>query len=179
MIIFITGTPGTGKSTVSNLLLDKLSCKCIDINQLVDDENLYSGYHEQGGYKIVDLPALCHSLNDIIDNLEEGEDLLVEGHLSHFCKGADLVIVLRAEPDILRKRLQDKGYGDAKINENIEAEVLDVCAFEAYQIHGDKVNEIDTSHKNPAEIIDLIDKILRGENHFPVGGVDFSEYWFC
>jgi len=53
----------------------------------------------------------------------------VEGHLSYYFEEADLVIVLRAHPTILRKRLQDKGFNDAKIQENIEAEALDVCAL--------------------------------------------------
>lgn len=176
MILFITGTPGTGKSTVSRLLKEQLSLTFVDVNQLVDDENLYTGYDEEWGYKMVDLPALCLSLNDVINDLKDEEGLLVEGHLSHFCKGADVVVVLRAHPDILRKRLQNKGFDEAKINENIEAEALDVCAFEAFQIHGDKANEVDTSHKNPQEIADLIKKILAGKTRFPVGEVDFSDY---
>jgi adenylate kinase len=153
MILFITGTPGTGKSTVSGLLKEQLSIPLIDLNQLVEDEGFYTGYHPEWGFKIVDLDALCH-----------------------YCEGADLVIVLRAHPAILRKRLEDKGFNDAKIQENIEAEALDICAFEAFQIHGDKANEIDTSHKNPQEVVDLIKKVINGEKYFPVGKVDFLDY---
>ena len=179
-VVFITGTPGTGKSTVSHMLRDELSLPLIDLNQLIEDEGLYTGYHPDWGFKIVDLDALCCRLKEIIfKNLGEGsgrDGLVVEGHLSHYCEGADLVIVLRAHPAILKKRLQNKGFKHAKIQENIEAEALDICTFEAFQIHGDKVNEIDTSNKSPLKVVDLIKKIMNGEANFPVGKIDFLEY---
>ena len=127
------------------------------------------------GYKIVDLPALCLKLNDIIYKANE-EDILVEGHLSHFCDGADLVVVLRTHPNVLQNRLHKKGFNKDKIRENLEAEALDICAFEAFQKYGDKANEIDTSCKNPHEIVDLIKLIVKDKKHFPVGEVDFSDY---
>jgi adenylate kinase len=175
MILFITGTPGTGKTTVSKLFKEQFSFTLVDINGLVEDEKLYTGIHKKG-YKIVDIPALCSKLDDIINNLGDGEDLLVEGHLSHFCDGADRVIVLRAHPDTLGDRLQDKGFKDAKIAENVEAEALDVCAFEAYQEYGDRASEVDTTGKNPEEVVDIIKMIVDGEKTSPVGGVDFSGY---
>jgi adenylate kinase len=129
------------------------------------------------GFKIVDLDAMCSKLNELTNDYKNKKDwVIVEGHLSYYFEEADLVIVLRAHPTILRKRLQDKGFNDAKIQENIEAEALDVCAFEAYQIHNDKVNEIDTSNKNPMEVLELIIKVIKGEEHFPVGKVDFIDY---
>ena len=105
---------------------------------------------------------MCSKVNEIIDNLKTKKDMvIVEGHLAHYCEEADLVIVLRAHPSLLK---------------NIEAEALDVCAFEAFQIHNDKVNEIDTSYKNPLEVRDLIIKVINGEEHFLVGKVDFLDY---
>ncbi|MGO9387570.1 MAG: adenylate kinase family protein [Methanobacterium sp.] len=172
----MTGTPGTGKSTVSHLLAEHLSIPLIDLNQLIEKEHLYTGYHQKWGFKIVDLDAMCSKLNELTNNYKNNKNwILVEGHLSYYYEEADLVIVLRAHPTILRKRLQDKGFNDAKIKENIEAEALDVCAFEAYQIHNDKVNEIDTTNKNPMEVLELIMKVINGEEHFPVGEVDFID----
>lgn len=176
MIIFITGTPGTGKSTVAHILKEQTGLKLIDLNKLINEEKLYTGIHEEWKYKIVDLDALCHSLNNKIADLKDQEDLLVEGHLSHFCRGADVIIILRAHPNILRERLNNKGFARKKIIENIEAEALDVCAFEAFQIYDDKTNEIDTSNKSPEEVVDIIKKIITGEEHLPAGQVDFSDY---
>ena len=177
MILLINGTPGTGKSTVSCLLAEQLSAPLIDLNQLIENEHLYTGYHPEWGFKIVNLEDMCRRVNEIINKLENNEELvIVEGHLAHYCEKADKVIVLRTHPMILNKRLQDKGFNEAKIQENIEAEALDICEFEAFQIHDDKVNEIDTSHKNPQEVLDLIIKVINNEEHFPAGKVDFLDY---
>ena len=176
MIIFLTGTPGTGKTTVSRSLKEQLKVELVEINQLVEDEKLYTGYDENWGYKIVDIPLLCQMLNDVISKSDG--DLLVEGHLSHFCDGADVVIVLRTDPHILEKRLQNKEFNEPKIRENITAEALDICSYEAFQKYQNKVHEIDTTYKTPREIADMIEKILTGEKSYPVGEVDFSEYFY-
>lgn len=174
MIIAITGTPGTGKSTVSKILKNKLKIPLIGVNELVVKEHLYTGVDEDRGYKVVDLDAMCLKLNEIIKNLN-GNSMIVEGHLSHYFEGADLVIVLRARPDVLRKRLKTRGWSDSKIQENVEAEALDICTFEANEIYGDKVNEVDTSDLKPEEVSDLLVDIIKGKKHFPVGNVDFLE----
>ena len=176
MIIFITGTPGTGKTTVSDILKEQLKIELVEINKLVEDEKLFTGYDEEWGYKIVDIPFLCQALNDMISKSEE--DLLIEGHLSHFCDGADVVVVLRAAPNILRKRLQSKGFKESKIRENITAEALDICAYEAFQNYQNKAHEIDTSLKTPQEVADMIEQILMGKKSYPVGEVDFSNYFY-
>lgn len=175
MILLITGTPGTGKTTVSRLLAELLSGHLIDLNKLIEQEHLYTGYHPEYGFKIVDMKKMCNRISEIIKNLKE-DLIIIEGHLSHFCEEADLVVVLRSHPSFLRKRLQDKGFNEFKINENIEAEALDICVFEAFQIHSDKVNEIDTSNKSPQDVVDLIIRVINGEEHFPAGEADFLDY---
>jgi adenylate kinase len=179
MILLITGTPGTGKSTVSRLLAEKLQAQLVDVNQLVNDKHYYNGRDPQRGFKVVDIPALCQGIKEIIPNSKQSEALvIVEGHLSHFFNNADLVIVLRANPSVLAHRLEIRGFKQPKIQENVEAEAIDVCSFEAVEIHSDKVNEIDTSHKTPEEVVNLIVDVINGDKHFPVGKVDFLDYLY-
>lgn len=175
MIILITGTPGVGKTTVSKILNDKLDAHLIAINELVDKKHLYTGIDEEKGYKIVDIDALFNELDDIKKD-NESNYIIVEGHLSHFYDNSDLVIVLRANPDILRSRMKVKGWKEAKVNENIEAEALGICSYEAYEIHGEKVNEIDTGIISPHEVSNLIIEVINGNRKFPVGNVDYLEY---
>jgi len=177
MIILITGTPGVGKTTISDLLVKRLDAYLIDINRLVDEEHFYTGIDEVRKYKIVDLDALFHEINKIIDEISSsGKDIVIEGHLSHLFQDSDFVIVLRANPDVLRQRMETKGWNEDKIRENIEAEAIDLCTYEAHEIHGDKVNEIDTSNIMPEKVVDLIIDVINGEKRFPAGDVNFLEY---
>ncbi|MGZ7047591.1 MAG: adenylate kinase family protein [Methanobacterium sp.] len=176
MIILITGTPGVGKTTVSRILKEKLNANLIDINELVDKKRIYTGIHKEKKYKIVDMDALSRELDSKIKKNDKSNYVIVEGHLSHFYKNSDAVFVLRANPNVLRKRMEIKGWKKAKMDENIEAEALGICSYEAYEIHGKKANEIDTSDISPQEVSDLIIDILNGDNGFPVGSVDFLDY---
>ena len=97
--IFITGTPCTGKTTVSEVLSEKLNCKLIKINDLAIDNGFVLGIDEDKGYKVIDIPRLNDEVSQIISNSDEM--LIFEGHLAHLCNGADKVIVLRVRPDIL------------------------------------------------------------------------------
>ena len=176
MIILITGTPGVGKTTVSSILSEKLDACRININELVDEKHLYTGIDEERGYKIVDMDALFKELNEIVRNMGPDKYIIIEGHLSHLFENSDLVIVLRANPDVLKGRMETKGWKKDKIRENIEAEAIDLCLYEAFEIYNDKVNEIDTSDIPPEEISELIIDVVNGDKRFPVGNVDFLEY---
>lgn len=177
MIILITGTPGVGKTTVSSILVDKLEACPVSINELVNKKHLYTGIDEERGYKIVDLDALFNEMDTLIKKIDDPQKhVVVEGHLSHLFENSDAVIVLRANPDVLRDRMKTRGWKAAKIRENIEAEAIDVCSYEAFEIHGDKVNEIDTSDISPEEVVDLIVDVINGDKKFPVGNVDFLDY---
>jgi adenylate kinase len=177
MIILITGTPGVGKTTVSAILAERLDAYLININELVDEKHIYTGIDKERGYKIVDMDALFNEMNEIIRNVDDPDKhIIVEGHLSHLFENSDLVIVLRANPDVLKDRMKIKGWKKAKIHENIEAEVIDICSYEAFEIHDDNVNEIDTSNMPPQKVADLIIDVIEGDKRFPVGNVDFLEY---
>lgn len=176
MIILITGTPGVGKTTVSNVLKDKLNANLIAINELVDEKHIYMGIDPERGYKIVDMDVLFEELDKIVKEIDESNYILIEGHLSHFYENADLIIVLRANPDVLRDRMKVKGWEKSKIDENIEAEIIGICSYESYEIHGKKASEIDTSSISPQEVSDLIIKVINGDNEFPIGNVDYMEY---
>ena len=171
--ISITGTPGVGKSTISKKLASKLSAKLIHISDLVDDKQLFKGIDDEKGYKIVDEDILCNEINSIINLETESEFVIVDGHLSHFCRGSDWVIILRVNPNILEGRLKERGYSDTKIFENLEAEAMGVCSVESYDIHGDNAYEIDVTNLSVDEILEIIKDIIYSNQKYPVGSVDF------
>ena len=71
--------------------------------------------------------------------------------------------------------MDKREWTNSKIQENIEAEALDICIFEAVEIHGEKVNELDTSDLEVEEVADLIIEVLNGEKNFPPGKLNFLE----
>jgi adenylate kinase len=172
--IFITGTPCTGKTTVSELLADKLNCRLIKINDLAIENDFVLGIDDEKGYKVIDIPKLNEKVAEIIS--ESDELLIFEGHLAHLCDGGDKVIVLRVRPEILRSRLEGRDYSEAKIRENLEAEAMGVCTAEAYDIYDENISEIDVSDLTVDEIVDELSCVISGEKTYPAGEVDFMEW---
>lgn len=179
-VIFISGTPCTGKTTVATRLNDYLSqsgfdSKLIKINDFAIENDLVLGEDPDKFYKVIDIDGLNESLNEEINQSSDGI-IIVEGHLSHLCEGADKMIVLRLNPSILKGRLEERNYTESKIQENLEAEALAVCSAEAYEIYGEKTNEIDASNLSTEEIRDLIIAIASDNLECPVGSIDFMDW---
>ena len=110
-VIFISGTPCTGKTTVAANLNDYLSdngfdSKLIKINDFAFENDLVLGEDPDKFYKVIDIDGLNECLNEEIRQGSNGI-LIVEGHLSHLCEGADKMIVLRLNPSILKGRLEE------------------------------------------------------------------------
>jgi adenylate kinase len=86
----------------------------------------------------------------------------------------NLAVVLRCKPSVLRKRLEDRDWSEAKIRENVEAEAIDVITQEAVD-RLPLVYEVDTTDLAPFETADAVLEILQGkvEGRGP-GSVDWS-----
>jgi len=162
----LTGTPGTGKTTVAALL----HYRTIDINSLVRG-GMNLGLDPERGCLDADMDALSGHLK----SLDSEEPMILEGHFSHHF--AHWAIVLRLSPSALRPRLEARGYSQAKIRENLEAEALDVILVEAVQMCP-RVDEIDTTGKSAAEVAGMIRKIVEGRLDLPPGQVDWLEEFF-
>jgi len=175
MIIALTGTPGTGKTSVSKVLEETYFV--IDLNKLATDKCFIIGVDDDRNSKIVDTDRLDDYINK---SISKKDIVFVEGHLSHLLKSVDKVIILRCNPDELRKRLSCKGWNKDKIKENLEAEILDVILCETVDIHSDKnIFEIDTTKKSVIDVAFLIEGIIksgfRNVKSYNIGNIDWSE----
>jgi adenylate kinase len=45
------------------------------------------------------------------------------GHLSHLLE-VDAIVLIRCHPDVLKQRLEDRGYNEAKVRANVEWEMI-------------------------------------------------------
>lgn len=173
MIIFISGTPCTGKTTISEALSSVLDYELIKINDLAIENDLVLGIDDEKGYKVIDIDGLNELLLDIIS---KKDNLIVEGHLSHLCSGADKMIVLRCRPEILKERLALRNYSDAKIRENLEAEALGVCSAESMDIYEDNVFELDVSDLSVDEAVLALNDFIKGDKELSFGEIDFMDW---
>jgi adenylate kinase len=179
MLIGLTGTPGTGKTSVSTFLEEKRHWKVIHLNDLIKEKHLYTEIDEKRDSVIADMELIREYLEETVEDREK-EVTLLESHLSHYI--ADIVIVLRLYPPELEMRLRTRGYSEEKIKENFEAEALDVILVEAFD-WCKKVFEVNTTGKNLEEVgkdvEKIIDYILSGSeeemHEYEPGSIDWID----
>jgi len=161
--IGVTGTPGTGKSTISK----HLSGKVVDIKGYMEENNL--GTKNENGEIEIGIEKLRKNTPEEPQN----QDLILEGHLAHFLD-LDYCIVLRCNPEELRERLSKRDYTQTKIEENIESEKMDLILSQAVQ-NQETVFEVDTSSRNVQEVVREVQEGIE-EKKDRKGVVNWSEY---
>jgi len=166
----ITGTPGTGKSAVCEII--QKYYPVIDLNRLIEEKKFYTEKDRERNTLVTDTDALAKYVLNYSKHWDVQQTTIFEGHLAHYLP-LDMVIVLRASPSELRRRLSKKGFGEAKIKENIEAEALDVILVEALERH-ENVHEIDTSEKDVNEVVNCIVEIINGSDKYHPGSIDWN-----
>ena len=155
MIIAITGTPGVGKSIVAKKVCKLIGYNYLDLNGLIKKNRLYTGYDKKRKSFVVDIAKLKKKI-------KVEENTIFDGHLSHFLK-SDKVFVLRCAPNVLAKRLGNKRWSKAKVEENMEAELIGVIATESRERHK-KVYDIDTTRKSPSGVARLIANVIKNRS---------------
>lgn len=166
MRVALTGTPGTGKTTVADLVETDLAV--VHLNDVIREEDLSTGRDAERDSLVADLDALRERFAD-------REDVVFESHLAHHLP-VDRVVVLRCHPDELTERLQGRGWTGEKVAENVESERLDLLLSEAVAEHGlDRVYELDTTGRPPEAVAQDVAAVLAGEREPSAGEVDFFD----
>ena len=177
MVLFaLTGTPGTGKSTLSAELRSR-GYDVIDGKAFIRENGLLGEYDAERDTYEVDLDAL----NDALEGLRADDDVhILDSHLSHFMDSHG-IMVLRCAPSVLAGRLRARGYSEDKVRENVQAEILDEILCEAAETDI-PVGEIDCTSVTVSEAADIAEKIISGgASDYPPGGTDWTpemDAWF-
>ena len=159
MRIAITGTPGTGKSTVGKILSERLGIPVYDLSKLIKEKGFFTEFDEKRDAYVVDTEKLREFFRD-------KESYIAEGLVAHYVP-ADLIVILRAKPEVVVERLRPRGYSEEKLKENAEAERLAVIATEVFESSPDsRVAHIDTTNRTPQEVAELVERALKGEEVF-------------
>lgn len=173
MLVAITGTPGTGKTSACDVLARR-GYVVVDLDEVARKGGFIVGRDEARATDEVDVEALRENLK------VPAKIAFLRSHYSHQMD-VEMAVVLRCKPSVLRQRLEARGWPEEKVRENVEAEAIDVITQEASE-RLPLVYEVDTTALMPSETADAILTILRGktEGHGP-GSVDWSDEvlsWF-
>lgn len=166
VLVAVTGTPGTGKTSACDVLARR-GYAVADLDEIARRQGFIAGRDEARGSDEVEVDALRERLR------VPAKMAFLRSHYSHLMD-VNMAIVLRCRPSVLRNRLASRGWPPEKVRENVEAEAIDVITQEAVD-RLPFVFEVDTTALTPEETADAILAILRGktEGHEP-GSVDWT-----
>jgi adenylate kinase len=168
-IILITGTPGVGKSIIAAKLSKHLDCRYVDISTLVKTKKLYDKVDERRGTLVASQRRLRAAINMIIQSNGKRPFVISTHYLGSYLSARRVryCFVLRLNPEKLRQRLVSRKWSRAKINENVEAELIGVCLSEALgQLAHNRVHEIDTTGKSWTRVLKDITDLVDGKKKF-------------
>jgi adenylate kinase len=175
-IILITGTPGVGKTLISSHLAKEMNAIHIDLAEIVKQERLVSGIDEERKTLIANKQKLSNRVQKVIEQ-QKDKNIIVDGHFATDIlpsKDVTKVFVLRRHPQELKQMMEKRGFKNSKLWENLAAEILDVCLYDAVKACGiKKVCEIDVTWKNVKDVVDEIVSILNGKKACMIKIVDW------
>ncbi|HSV42038.1 MAG TPA: adenylate kinase family protein [Methanomassiliicoccales archaeon] len=168
MLISLTGTPGTGKSSVAKSLT-AAGWRTLEVSDLASRAGLLTEMDKERGSYDIDPDDLQSAVD-----MAGLKDTVLVGHLSHLVRN-DLTIVLRCRPSVLKERLAKRNWPGTKVQENIEAEAIDIILMEALDRNG-AVFEVDTTEMTSEEVTWAVLEIISGKtDKYRPGHVDWSE----
>jgi len=152
--IILTGTPGVGKTTTAQQLVElskapetspasHVPLKHLSINKIAKEQNFYDSYDEELETNVVDEDKLLDHVEELIADGDGEGGWVIDWHVCDIFpeRWADLVVVLRCEDtQVFYERLtsdnkaetgEKRGYEGKKLQENIDAEIFGVILDEA------------------------------------------------
>jgi adenylate kinase len=156
MLIAITGTPGTGKSSLARLLRKK-GFLVLNDKFFIKKFNLTLYYDKERETKVIDIDKLKKIIKIFKKNIRK--PWFFDSHLSHLFE-ADLIIVLERDLKELKKEYKKRKYNELKIKENLEAEAFKICRIESLELHNPhKVKVFDKYWKAYHFILKKLEKV--------------------
>lgn len=121
----VTGTPGVGKTTFAEMMSQRFGLLHVPVSRLIAEKHLWEEKDEERDCTIYSEQLLDEEITSILNEHPDG-GVIFDFHCSDIVtkEQVDFVLVLRCESDLLWKRLMARGYSEAKVRENVEAEIF-------------------------------------------------------
>ncbi|KAI8379461.1 adenylate kinase isoenzyme 6-like protein [Radiomyces spectabilis] len=135
--ILVTGTPGTGKTTTSEMIAQLTGLQHVNVGEIVKTNQLHEGYLEEFDTHVLDEDKLLDELEDV---MKEGGKV-VDFHTCEIFpeRWFDLILVLRTDTATLYDRMEKRGYNKRKIEENMECEIMQVVLEAARESYAEEI----------------------------------------
>ncbi len=123
MRILITGTPGTGKTTLAKKIAKIMKLQYLNWTSFVKSNKLYEKHDKKNKEYIVNPKKVAEK----ITSYTHKGNWIIDGFLSYNLKkrDVDLCIITVTELKELKKRLVKRKYSKQKIKDNLESETFE------------------------------------------------------
>ena len=145
------------------MLAEEIDARYIELSAYSESLGLVMSEDVEMDTGVIDLEALRMKIGAELKATDWA--VVLSGHYAHEVAPPEMtvmVFVLRKAPWALADVLHGRGYREAKVWENVEAEIMGVCAAEAVETHK-KVCEIDTTRSTPEESLDKMLRSIQGK----------------
>jgi adenylate kinase len=140
--ILVTGTPGTGKTTVAEAIIAEepgavVTFRHVDSKSIIEEHQCTDGHDNKLHTDFLDEDKFLDALEAIFDDecIEGG--IVLDFHIPEIFpeRWFDLVLVCRTSTNVLFDRLTARNYSQDKRENNVQAEIMQVvheAAADAY-----------------------------------------------
>ncbi|HIG20802.1 MAG: hypothetical protein CXT67_02035 [Methanobacteriota archaeon] len=161
--IAITGTPGSGKTSVAEFGLANSNgdwpLSIISDKELAEKNGFLGKIDSNDGAQPIDVEQLVSTLSEQWAQPPK-DDTLIDGHLSHLLP-VDAVVIIRCNPEVLQTRMQDRGWSKSKIDENAEWELLGAAWNDEHEWGNTPVLELDSTETSVDSLFTQIEAWTR------------------
>jgi len=160
-LIIISGTPGTGKTTLAIFLQKKLNFQRLDLYKYYP--KISTDYSKSKQCYNIDCQKFLTLVKKTKQQIQQKKGLVIDSHITHHLpkKEVDLCIILTCSNlKILKNRLAKRHYSKQKIQENLEAEIMQICFHEAQDNKHNLLIFDSAKNKNYNQLLVKIKRIL-------------------
>jgi len=164
--VAVTGTPGTGKTSATDLL--KTDLDVLHLNDLIEREGLFTEVDEA---RTARSPTSRPFGTGSKARTTYWWSLTSRTSWTSTASSSSGVRRGTGAPPDRARRASEKA------EENAESESLDVILSESVRIHGEgNIYEIDTTDRDPEAVAAAIEAAISGDRDPSAGDVDFTDY---
>lgn len=163
--ILVTGTPGTGKTTLCQMVHDQYGLNHIEVGSLVKEHKFYCEYDEEFGSYMIDEDSEDRLLDYMEPLMVKGNNIVDHHSCALFpLRWFHYVVVLRADTEPIFDRLTARGYSESKRADNMEAEISGVVLEEAAESYDSSIICVRPSNtlEEMLETVEIIGTMIQG-----------------